>query len=178
MLSDAIPICGTRRKGWLGLCGVVGAAGYVAVGILPPAPFSCTVALFATNLASAFCDVVVDAMVAEGARQESENKAGDLQSLAWGCYAIGSFAGALLGGLLYNIFGAQNMMIAFGLVFSSMICLACNLEEPRRPPASLASLAKQARLALQTCRSPLVAKVCRRTMLSFSTRLWCARFLG
>ena len=47
------------------------------------------------------------------------------------------------------------------LVFSSMICLACNLEEPRRPPASLASLAQQARLAMQTCRRPLVAKVCR-----------------
>lgn len=92
--------------------------GYITVGLLPPTALGTTVFLFATNLASAFCDVVVDAMVAEGAKRESATAAGDLQSAAWGCYAIGSMFGAALGGLLYRVVGAQNMLTGFGLVRS------------------------------------------------------------
>eukprot|EP01050_Picozoa_sp_SAG11_P022298 SAG11_NODE_4182_length_2024_cov_3.049351_1_plen_319_part_10 len=159
LLSDALPICGTRRKSWLILNGALGTAGYLLVGLIPPSVTGCTVAFFATNLASAFCDVVADAMVAEGAKRESETAAGDLQSLAWGCYALGSMLGALLGGLLYRVVGAQPMLVGFGLLFSLTVPLAFRLDEPRRQGLLLHSLRQQLRLATQACRSPMIWKV-------------------
>ena len=57
VLCDAVPIFGTHRKGYLGLMGLIGTAGYGLLAAIPPHRFWCTAALFFCSLGSAFCDV-------------------------------------------------------------------------------------------------------------------------
>eukprot|EP01047_Picozoa_sp_COSAG01_P022035 COSAG01_NODE_1297_length_10848_cov_60.004279_9_plen_324_part_00 len=132
VLCDAVPLCGTHRKGYLGLMGTLGTVGYVLMAVLPPQRWLCTAALFLCSLGSAFCDVVVDAMVASGAKQEPATAAGNLQSLAWSAYAVGSILGSVIGGMLYSFVGARVILGMFGALYSLTILRA--LHPPPPPP--------------------------------------------
>jgi MFS family permease len=134
VLCDAVPLCGTHRKGYLGLMGTLGTVGYVLMAVLPPQRWLCTAALFLCSLGSAFCDVVVDAMVARGAKQEPATAAGNLQSLAWSAYAVGSILGSVIGGVLYSLVGARVILGMFGALYSLTILRALPLPAPFPPP--------------------------------------------
>ena len=159
VLCDAVPLFGTHRKGYLGVMGLLGTLGYALLALLPPTRFGCTAALFLCSLGSAFCDVVVDAMVAQGAKRESATAAGNLQSLAWSSYAIGNIFGALSGGVLYTIIGARAILGLFGALYAVTIILAFKLKEPPARPLSYEKMRGQARLLAETLRTAMVSKV-------------------
>ena len=46
ILSDAVPLCGTHRRGYLGLMGTLATAGFLLLAALPPAEGTATAALF------------------------------------------------------------------------------------------------------------------------------------
>jgi folate/biopterin transporter len=64
-------------------------------------------AITASSLAVAVSDVIVDSLVVERARNESQSDAGSLQSLAWGASAMGGIITAYLGGLLLEYVGTR-----------------------------------------------------------------------
>ena len=158
ILSDAVPLCGTHRRGYLGLMGTLATAGFLLLAALPPAEGTATAALFLTSLGFAFNDVVVDAMVAAGAKKEPATAAGNLQSLAWGSYAVGSILGSVAGGVLYGALGARAMFGIFGLIYAGTVLMALNLREEPARRLSAAKLRLQARLLCETIRVPLVAR--------------------
>ncbi len=158
MLSDVVPLCGTHRRGYLGLMGTTATVSYLVLALLSPNEWAATACLFLISLGFAFNDVVVDAMVAAGAKKEPATAAGNLQSLAWGSYAIGSILGSVGGGILYGVIGARAMFGLFGLIYAMTVAMAINLREEPAPRMTKDKLELQVRLLCETVRVPLVWK--------------------
>ncbi|MBD0269361.1 MAG: MFS transporter, partial [Cyanobacteria bacterium Co-bin8] len=99
-LSDGFPLFGYRRRPYLILSGFLGAAAWVALATVVQTGWAAIAAITLSSLAVAVSDVIVDSLVVERARRESQSDAGSLQSLAWGTSAVGGLITAYLGGLL------------------------------------------------------------------------------
>mgnify|MGYP001791472369 FL=1 len=99
-LSDGLPIGGYRRRPYLILSGLMGTAAWLALATVVHSAWLATTMILLSSLSVAISDVIVDSLVVERARQESQVEAGTLQSLCWGASAIGGLLTAYVGGLL------------------------------------------------------------------------------
>jgi folate/biopterin transporter len=75
------------------------------------------------SLSVAISDVIVDSIVVERARSESEAKIGSLQSLCWGSSAVGALCTAYFSGLLLEYFTTRTVFLitaSFPLIVSSV----------------------------------------------------------
>ena len=64
LISDNVPLCGTRRKSWVMLMGALQFAMLLTVGLTCPTdPLVVTVLLFFWNVGQAFVACVVDAIM-------------------------------------------------------------------------------------------------------------------
>ena len=134
-LSDSVPLFGYRRKSYLTLCGVLGAACWVVVWAADQP--SVSLLLTCTTISSAtiaMSDVIVDSMVVTLARDEDPGTAGALQSLCWGSRAIGAISSSFFAGSLVERFGPQ---FVFGLtaVLPMFTALAGGLSTEQRVAA-------------------------------------------
>lgn len=130
-LSDGLPIFKYRRRPYLVLSGLLGAIAWLALATVVDNAWTATSAIVLTSLSVAVSDVIVDSLVVERARQESQSDAGTLQSLAWGASALGGLITAYLGGLLLEQTSTQVVFAVtavFPLVVSGVAWLIA--EEP------------------------------------------------
>lgn len=89
-----------------------------------PASLTSIVGLQVLSSAATACsDVVADSIVVELCRGEPQARAGSLQSMCWGCSAVGSVASAYFSG---SLVGAQGTRIVFALtaIFPSFTAVA------------------------------------------------------
>ena len=103
-LSDGLPLFGYRRRPYLILSGILGTLSWLAFATLVDSGWSATIALLSTSLSVAISDVIIDSLIVERARKESLGQAGSLQSLSWGCSALGGLITAYLSGWLLEHF--------------------------------------------------------------------------
>jgi folate/biopterin transporter len=106
-LSDGLPIFRYRRRPYLVLSGLLGAASWLALATVVDRAWIAIAAITLSSASVALSDVIVDSLVVERARQESQGNAGALQSLCWGTSAVGGIFTAYLGGLLLDQFGTR-----------------------------------------------------------------------
>ena len=99
-MSDGLPIVGYRRRPYLILSGLMGTAAWLVLASVVHTAWLATAMILLSSLSVAISDVIVDSLVVERARQESQSEAGTLQSLCWGASAIGGLLTAYLGGSL------------------------------------------------------------------------------
>jgi folate/biopterin transporter len=99
-MSDGLPLFGYRRRPYLILSGLLGALSWLALATVVNNGWTATLVILLTSLSIAISDVIVDSLVVERAREESLGKAGSLQSLSWGCSALGGLITAYLSGWL------------------------------------------------------------------------------
>ena len=88
-LSDGLPLFGYRRRPYLILSGILGTVSWLAFATLVDNGWTATIALLSTSLSVALSDVIIDSLIVERARKESLAQSGSLQSLSWGCSALG-----------------------------------------------------------------------------------------
>src|SRR6476659_2381146 len=79
-ISDGLPIFGYRRRPYLVLSGILGAASWVSLATIVHTSWGAAIAIVFGSLAIAVSDVIVDSLVVERARTESTAKTGSLQS--------------------------------------------------------------------------------------------------
>ncbi|MEH2289103.1 folate/biopterin family MFS transporter [Nostoc sp.] len=108
-ISDGLPIFGYRRRPYLILSGILGTASWVSLGTIVHTSWAATLAIALGSLSVAMSDVIVDSLVVERARDESQAKAGSLQSLCWGASAIGGLITAYFSGLLLQYFTTRTV---------------------------------------------------------------------
>lgn len=106
-LSDGLPILGYRRRPYLILSGIAGAVSWLLLATVVQTAWAAISAITLSSLSVAVSDVIVDSLVVERARRESQSDAGSLQSLAWGASAVGGIITAYLGGLLLEQMGTR-----------------------------------------------------------------------
>ncbi|MEH2374841.1 folate/biopterin family MFS transporter [Nostoc sp.] len=108
-ISDGLPIFGYRRRPYLILSGILGSVSWVSLATIVHTSWAATLAIALSSLSVAMSDVIVDSLVVERARGESQAKAGSLQSLCWGAAAIGGLITAYFSGLLLQYFTTRTV---------------------------------------------------------------------
>lgn len=106
-MSDGFPILGYRRRPYLVLSGILGAVAWLMMATVVSTAWAAIATITLSSLSVAVSDVIVDSLVVERARRESQGDAGTLQSLAWGASAVGGVITAYLGGLLLEMLGTR-----------------------------------------------------------------------
>ena len=97
-LSDRQPIWGYRRKPYLFLAGLMGAAGYFSLATWVDSFGKAAFALLISGMGFALADVIVDGIVAEKSR--NQKVAGKLQSICRAAIMTGALTVAYLSGIL------------------------------------------------------------------------------
>ncbi|WP_315790438.1 folate/biopterin family MFS transporter [Fischerella sp. JS2] len=127
-ISDGFPIFGYRRRPYLVLSGIMGAASWVSLATIVHTPVVATAAIALGSLSVAVSDVIVDSLVVERARVESQAEAGSLQSLCWGASAFGGLITAYFSGVLLEHFSNRTVFwitASFPLIVSAVAwCIA------------------------------------------------------
>ncbi|GFP86530.1 folate-biopterin transporter 1 chloroplastic [Phtheirospermum japonicum] len=95
-ISDSFPLFGYRRRSYLVISGLLGALSWSLMATFVDSKYGVTFCIVLGSLSVAFSDVVVDSMVVERARGESQSMSGSLQSLCWGSSAFGGIIIAVL----------------------------------------------------------------------------------
>ncbi|MBD2525949.1 folate/biopterin family MFS transporter [Nostoc sp. FACHB-133] len=108
-ISDGLPIFGYRRRPYLILSGILGTASWMSLATIVHTSWAATLAIALGSLSVAMSDVIVDSLVVERARGESQAKAGSLQSVCWGASAIGGLITAYFSGLLLQYFTTRTV---------------------------------------------------------------------
>lgn len=130
-LSDGLPIFGYRRRPYLFLSGLVGTAAWLVLATLAHTVWLAAAMILLSSMSIAIADVIVDSLVVERARQESQSEAGTLQSLSWGTSALGGLLTAYLGGLLLE-HTSTRVVFAITATFPLIVSIVAWLisEEP------------------------------------------------
>lgn len=108
-ISDGLPIFGYRRRPYLILSGLLGAISWVSLATIVHTALGATLAIALGSLSVAISDVIVDSLVVERARAESQAEAGSLQSLCWGASSVGGLITAYFSGLLLQHFTTHTV---------------------------------------------------------------------
>ncbi len=108
-LSDGLPIFGYRRRPYLVLSGIIGTVSWISLATVVHSPIAATGAIALGSLSVAISDVIVDSLVVERARVESQAEAGSLQALCWGTTAVGGLITAYFSGLLLEHFTTRTV---------------------------------------------------------------------
>ncbi|KAG6394900.1 hypothetical protein SASPL_145491 [Salvia splendens] len=111
-ISDSFPLFGYRRRSYLVISGLLGALSWGLMATLVDNKYSVAFCILLGSLSVAFSDVVVDSMVVERARGESQSISGSLQSLCWGSSAFGAIISSYFSG---SLVGAYGVRFVFGL---------------------------------------------------------------
>ncbi len=125
-ISDGLPIFGYRRRPYLIASGILGTISWVSLATIVHNPISATVAIALGSLSVAVSDVIVDSLVVERARGESQAKAGSLQSLCWSASSLGGLITAYFSGLLLEHFTTRTVFwitASFPLIVSGVAWL-------------------------------------------------------
>ena len=122
-ISDGLPIFGYRRRPYLILSGILGTIAWVSLAKLVHTPMAAVAAITLSSLSVAISDVIVDSLIVERARAESQAEAGSLQSLCWGTSAFGGLITAYLSGWLLQHLTTRNVFLitaTFPLIISAV----------------------------------------------------------
>nr|DAD19580.1 TPA_asm: hypothetical protein HUJ06_021043 [Nelumbo nucifera] len=106
-ISDSFPLFGYRRRSYLVLSGLLGAFSWTLMATSVDSKYNAAFCILLGSLSVAFSDVVVDSMVVERARGESQSTSGSLQSLCWGSSAFGGIVSAYFSGSLVDAYGVR-----------------------------------------------------------------------
>ncbi|MEH2041285.1 folate/biopterin family MFS transporter [Nostoc sp.] len=138
-ISDGLPIFGYRRRPYLILSGILGTASWISLATIVNTSWAATLAIALSSLSVAMSDVIVDSLVVERARDESQAKAGSLQSLCWGASAIGGLITAYSSGLLLQYFTTRTVFgitALFPLIVSGVAWLIAESPVSKDPQDS------------------------------------------
>ncbi|KAF8388079.1 hypothetical protein HHK36_026745 [Tetracentron sinense] len=140
-ISDSLPLFGYRRRSYLVLSGLLGALSWSLMATFVDSKYGAAFCILLGSLSVAFSDVhllygsptkrhgilhkhdsengsmvqVVDSMVVERARGESQSMSGSLQSLCWGSSAFGGIVSAYFSGSLVDAYGVRHVRFVFGV---------------------------------------------------------------
>ena len=114
-ISDSFPLFGYHRKPYILLSGIIGCAAWVCLGTVVHTSSMATMMILLSYLSIAISDVIIDSIVVQRARIETEANVGSLQSICWGSTAIGGLCTAYFSGLLLEYFSPRAVFLITAL---------------------------------------------------------------
>lgn len=124
LISDNIPIMGSRRKSYLIIFGTFQFISTIVLACFTISnPVTATVLLTNISLCTAFSDVVIDSIMVVQARKDPENGAEELQSFSWIVVSIGGMLGSIIGAYLTEYHTPEVSYALYSVV--SVIIVIC-----------------------------------------------------
>uniref|UniRef100_A0A453BJP4 Major facilitator superfamily (MFS) profile domain-containing protein n=1 Tax=Aegilops tauschii subsp. strangulata TaxID=200361 RepID=A0A453BJP4_AEGTS len=116
------------RRSYLILSGFLGTLSWSLMATVVNSKYGAGFSILLGSLSVAFSDVVVDSMVVERARGESQSTSGSLQSLCWGSSAFGGIVSAYFSGSLVDAYGVRFVfgITAFLPLMTSAVAVLVN----------------------------------------------------
>jgi len=152
LLSDALPLGGSRRRNYVVASGAVAAAAFLALAFVPGlggSPAGLLAGLTVASAAVAMSDVATDALVVDLGR--ADGRTGRYQAAQWFClYASGIVTGAA-GGALSAGGRTRGALLACALAAGLMLLAALGVREP---PAAVAGGRRPTRPRPGNARAP------------------------
>ena len=134
LLSDFVPIFGTRRRSYFLIMSGVAALAAVAVSLMPGASYAQLATLVTLLwLGVGFTDVLTDALMVENGQRVGLT--GAFQSVQWGALSAASILVGVGGGYLaeHRAFAAAFALVACFPIVSFLMALLVVREPPARP---------------------------------------------
>ncbi|HEY7203855.1 MAG TPA: MFS transporter [Methylomirabilota bacterium] len=134
LLSDFVPLFGTRRRSYFLIMSSLAALSAVAVSLMPGAPYPALATMITLLwLGVGFTDVLTDALMVENGKPLGLT--GVFQSVQWGALGAASILAGLVGGYLaeHRAFAAAFAMVACFPVVSFLMAALVVREPPARP---------------------------------------------
>jgi predicted MFS family arabinose efflux permease len=134
LLSDFVPIFGTRRRSYFLIMSGLAALSAVAVSLMPGASYALLAAMITLLwLGVGFTDVLTDALMVENGKRVGLT--GAFQSVQWGALSAASILVGVGGGYLAErrAFAAAFAVVACFPVVSFLMALLVVRETPARP---------------------------------------------
>ena len=134
LLSDFVPLFGTRRRSYFLLMSASGALAAVAVSLMPGASYIVLATLIILLwLGVGFTDVLTDALMVENGQRVGLT--GAFQSVQWGALSAASILVGVAGGYLAErrAFAAAFALVACFPAISFLMALLVVREAPARP---------------------------------------------
>lgn len=160
-ISDGLPIFGYRRRPYLVLSGILGAISWISLATIVHTSWAATLAISLGSLSVAVSDVIVDSLVVERARGESQAAAGSLQSLSWGASALGGLLTAYFSGMLLEHFTTRTVFwvtASFPLIVSGVAWLIAETPISKNVPHSNSQNSLSIKYQLQQLRQAITQK--------------------
>lgn len=146
LLSDLVPLCGSRRKSYLVVCSLAALVGFAGLLARPPAQGEQAwlwMALLLPTVGVAFCDVVIDALMVENGQRLGIT--GRLQAVQWSMiYAASLLTGVLGGWLSQHAHYSWGFALCAAAVLATLGLVIWRVREP--PRASSEAMAGAAML--------------------------------
>ncbi|KAL3505937.1 hypothetical protein ACH5RR_031319 [Cinchona calisaya] len=156
-ISDSFPLFGYRRRSYLVLSGLLGAISWCLMATFVDSKYDAAFCILLGSLSVAFSDVVVDSMVVERARGESQSMSGSLQSLCWGSSAFGGIVSAYFSGSLVDAYGVRfvfGVTALLPLITSAVAVLV--REQPVLGPARAQSISLSSPGFLESTKNSII----------------------
>jgi MFS family permease len=134
LLSDFVPLFGTRRRSYFMINASLAAVAALAVGFMPGAPYWALTALITLLwLGVGFTDVLTDALMVETGKPLGLT--GVFQSVQWGALSAASILVGVLGGYLAErrAFAGAFALVACFPIISLLMAVLVVREPPARP---------------------------------------------
>ncbi len=134
LLSDFVPLFGTRRRSYFMINASLAAVAALAVGFMPGAPYWALTALITLLwLGVGFTDVLTDALMVETGKPLGLT--GVFQSVQWGALSAASILVGVLGGYLAErrAFAGAFALVACFPIISLLMAVFVVREPPARP---------------------------------------------
>ena len=132
LLTDFVPILGSRRRSYLLLTSAATSLGLLAVGMMPHAqltPLLLLTLLLVPTIGVAFSDVVVDALMVE--KGQPLGLTGRLQAIQWACIYAATILVGVVGGYLSEHRRADLSFLICGAMSLGTLLLAwLSVKEP------------------------------------------------
>jgi len=133
LLTDALPICGKRRKSYIIIGAVSGAMSWIALALLTTELWHAAIFLTIGAISGAIVNVCAEAVTVECSSGRSFGRAATLQSWQWGTGNASSLLGAIIGGYGLDLLGHKYIFLLTGIVVLIQVPAAIYAEEPDCP---------------------------------------------
>jgi folate/biopterin transporter len=130
-LSDSLPIFGYRRRSYLIISSLLGCGAWAAMGTVVHSAIAAMITITLCSLAIAVSDVIVDSIVVERIRDESQADTGSLQALCWATTALGGLVTAYLSGFLLEHLSIRSIFLITAS-FPLLVLITATLIEDAR----------------------------------------------
>ncbi len=160
LLTDFVPIFGSRRKSYLFLCSGATVLSLILLFFFPPEKGAFgifVVLLLVATVGVAFTDIVVDALMVE--KGQPTGRTGRLQSIQWAAIYVATILTGTLGGYLSANHLQNYSFLICGLITLPTVLMAWFFIDESHSPKPPGSLRGDLKLLWHTAKSPAVLAV-------------------